>query len=136
MMKPQIQFICGVEEQIVPSGIRLTKSETGETGTATFIFINPTVFSLFEESVLSEPLNIERMELIWDNKKIKTNDVTIFFKDGKPSIIRSILIFKNKNWFIVCLQLSGHLKEFTTNVFQLICGCHDQTVGGGYKTKI
>lgn len=112
MMKPQIQFICGVEEQIVPSGIRLTKSETGETGTATFIFLNPTVFSLFEESVLSEPLNIQGMELIWDNKKIKTNDVTVFFKDGKPSIIRSILIFKNsQEWFNFLNFMSCYSKE-------------------------
>lgn len=111
-MRPQIQFVCGIEEQIVPSGIRLTKSENGETGTATFIFINPNFFLLFENSILSEPLSIEGMELIWDNKKIKTNDVTVFFKNGKPIIIRSILIFKNsQEWFNFLNFMSCYSKE-------------------------
>ena len=111
-MKPQIQFVSGIEEIIVPRRIRLTKSENGETGTATFIFINPSVFSLFSSSSYSEPFLIESMELLWDNKKIKTNDIAVFFKRGQPIIIRSILIFKNsKEWFNFLNFMNSYAKE-------------------------
>jgi len=111
-MKPQIQFVSGIEEMIVPRRIRLTKSENGETGTATFIFINPSVFSLVLNSSSSEPFLIESMELLWGNKKIKTNDIAIFFKKGQPIIIRSILIFKNsKEWFNFLNFMNSYSKE-------------------------
>jgi photosystem II 13kDa protein len=110
LMKPQIQFVSGIEESIVPRRIRLTKSENGETGTATFIFVNPTVFSLFAN--LSDSLLIQGMDLMWDNKKINTSDVSVFFKEGKPIMIRSILIFKNsKEWFNFLNFMSCYSKE-------------------------
>ena len=110
LMKPQIQFVSGIEESIVPRRIRLTKSENGETGTATFIFVNPTVFSLFAN--FSDSLLIQGMDLMWDNKKINTSDVSVFFKEGKPIMIRSILIFKNsKEWFNFLNFMSCYSKE-------------------------
>ena len=109
-MRPQIQFVSGIEESIVPRRIRLTKSENGETGTATFIFINPNVLSLVTNP--SDSFLIQGMNLIWDNKKIKTSDVNVFFKEGKPIIIRSILIFKNsKEWFSFLNFMSCYSKE-------------------------
>ena len=110
LMKPQIQFVSGIEESVVPRRIRLTKSENGETGTATFIFVNPTVFSLFAN--LSDSLLIQGMDLMWDNKKINTSDVSVFFKEGKPIMIRSILIFKNsKEWFNFLNFMNCYSKE-------------------------
>ena len=109
-MRPQIQFVSGIEESIVPRRIRLTKSENGETGTATFIFIKPTVFSLFTN--LSDSFFIQGMDLLWDNKKINTSDVSVLFKGGKPILIRSILIFKNsKEWFTFLNFMSCYSKE-------------------------
>ena len=110
LMKPQIQFVSGIEELIVPRRIRLTKSENGETGTATFIFVNPTVFSLFAN--LSDFFLIQGMDLIWDKKKINTSDISVFFKEGKPIMIRAILIFKNsKEWFNFLNFMSCYSKE-------------------------
>jgi photosystem II protein len=43
-MKIEIQFIEGVKEEILPI-IKLTKSKNGKTGTATFVFINPTTLA-------------------------------------------------------------------------------------------
>jgi photosystem II protein len=119
-MKPRIEFLKDKEEGVIPRRIRLTKSENGETGTATFIFVEPTVFSFFSEML--DPLMIQGMDLIWDNKKISTNDVHIFFKDGKPFIIRSILIFRNsKEWFNFLNFMNCYSKEtglsFTEGIF-------------------
>eukprot|EP01041_Mallomonas_annulata_P018753 gene18753-37802_t len=75
-MRPQIRFINNVEELSLPF-IQLTKSKNGKTGTATFVFKNP---SLFQENSFQEEL-IEGMYLIWDNKKLVSTDLKIFFKN-------------------------------------------------------
>jgi photosystem II reaction center protein Psb28 len=119
-MKPRIQFLQDKEELVIPRRIRLTKSENGETGTATFIFVEPTVFSFF--STFTDSLTIQKMDLLWDNKRISTNDIQIFFKEGKPFIIRSILIFRNsKEWFNFLNFMNCYSKEtglsFTEGVY-------------------
>jgi photosystem II reaction center protein Psb28 len=108
-MKPEIKFISKIEETIIPRRIHLTKSTNGETGTATFIFVYPTIFSFLEESPFEK---IQEMNLLWENKKISTKDITIFFKEGKPTIIRSTLIFKNsKEWFNFLNFMNCYSKE-------------------------
>ena len=110
--RPQIQFISEVEEMTVPRRVRLTKSENGETGTATFLFFEPTIFSIFINSSSQSSICIKNMNLIWDKKKISTNDIKIYFKDGKPIILRSILIFRNsKDWFNFLNFMSCYSKE-------------------------
>ena len=42
-MKAVIQFIQGIEEEMVPE-VKLTRSRDGSTGTATFRFQQPTIF--------------------------------------------------------------------------------------------
>ena len=42
-MVVEIQFIEGLKETTLPI-IKLTKSRNGKTGTATFIFLKPTIF--------------------------------------------------------------------------------------------
>ena len=109
MLKPEIKFISKSEETVIPRRIHLTKSANGETGTATFIFVYPTLFSLIEENPFEK---IYEMNLLWENKKISTTDITIFFKQGKPTIIRSILIFKNSNeWFNFLRFMNCYCKE-------------------------
>ena len=68
-IKPQIQFLSGVEEITVPRRVKLTRSENGETGTATFLFFEPTVFSIFLNVTSSSIILIKGMDLIWDKKK-------------------------------------------------------------------
>ena len=110
--RPQIQFISEVEEMTVPRRVRLTKSENGETGTATFLFFEPTIFSIFINSSPQNSICIENMNLIWDKKKISTKDIKIYFKDGKPVILKSILIFRNsKDWFNFLNFMSCYSKE-------------------------
>jgi photosystem II reaction center protein Psb28 len=110
--KPQIQFISGFEEMTVPRRVRLTKSENGETGTATFLFFEPTVFSTFLNLSFEDPILIKSMNLIWDKKQITTKDVKIYFKNGKPIVLRSILIFRNStDWFNFLNFMSCYSKE-------------------------
>ena len=111
-IKPQIQFISGFEEMTVPRRVRLTKSENGETGTATFLFFEPSVFSVFLDFPFGDSIIIESMTLIWDRKKITTKDIKIYFKNGKPNVIRAILIFRNsKDWFNFLNFMSCYSKE-------------------------
>jgi len=87
-------FPCYLDETTLPL-ISLTKSRNGKTGTATFIFIRPTIFY---QNKFNNP--IQGMSLLWENKEIKTNDITILFNKGKPFLIKTIFIFKNSNdWF-------------------------------------
>jgi photosystem II reaction center protein Psb28 len=110
--KPQIQFISGFEEMTVPRRVRLTKSENGETGTATFLFFEPTVFSLFLNATFQSTTLINSMNLIWDKKIITTKDIKVYFKSGKPTVIRAILIFRNsKDWFNFLNFMSCYSKE-------------------------
>lgn len=111
-IKPQIQFISGFEEMTVPRRVRLTKSENGETGTATFLFFEPSVFSVFLDFPFGDSIIIKSMTLIWDKKKITTKDIKIYFKNGKPNVIRAILIFRNsKDWFNFLNFMSCYSKE-------------------------
>lgn len=111
-VKPQIQFISGFEEGTVPRRVKLTKSENGETGTATFLFFKPTVFSLFSTINLEVTLQIRGMDLLWDKKKITSKDIKIFFTHGKPVVIRTIFIFRDsKDWFNFLNFMSCYSKE-------------------------
>jgi photosystem II protein len=112
MMKPQIQFLSGFEEITVPRRVRLTRSESGETGTATFLFFEPTVFSIFLDVTFPGLILITGMDLLWDKKKITSKDIKIYFKEGKPVVIRAILIFQNsKDWFNFFNFMSSYSKE-------------------------
>ena len=94
-MIAQIQFILGIEETVLPI-ISLTKSKNGKTGTATFIFVKPNIFQ--QENCKMQGLN--GIYLIWESQKIMSNDIAIIFKDGKPFLLKAILVFKNSTeWF-------------------------------------
>ncbi len=105
--KARIEFISGFTETILPI-VKLTKSKTGITGTATFIFINPLIF----KSELYSFNSINGMFLIWDNKKIMTKDLKIVFKSGKPFLLKAIFIFKNSiEWFNFLNFMTFYSKE-------------------------
>ena len=106
-MTIEIQFIEGVPEPVLPI-IKLTKSRNSKTGTATFIFIKPIIFTYFSSQIFT----INGMYLLWDNKKIVTKDIDIVFKEGKPFLIKSILLFKNSSdWFNFLNFMSLYSKE-------------------------
>ena len=112
VVKAQIQFISGFEEMTIPSRVRLTKSENGETGTATFVFFEPTVFSIIGKINFTSTLVINGMDLLWDKKKITSKDIKVYFRNGKPTIIRSILVFRNsKDWFNFLNFMNSYSKE-------------------------
>tara|TARA_B100000780_G_C20703430_1_gene279709 strand:- start:85 stop:432 length:348 start_codon:yes stop_codon:yes gene_type:complete len=89
-MKPRIQFIKGVDEEIVPN-IRLTRSRDGSTGTATFFFKNPNIL----DKTTAEKGEITGMYLIDNEGIIETQDINARFINGKPKAIESIYIMKS-----------------------------------------
>ena len=102
-----IEFIENRKELTLPF-IKLTKSLNGKTGTATFIFLKPSLFSNSDFQINS----INGMYLLWDNNKIETNDIEIVFKNGKPYLIKALLIFKNsKEWFHFLNFMNSYSKE-------------------------
>jgi photosystem II protein len=106
-MGVSIQFIHGLQEETLPV-VKLTKSKTGKTGTATFIFIQPSIFNSLNSSFIT----INGMYLLWDDKEIKTKDISIFFKDGKPFSMKVIFLFKNAfEWFNFLNFMNAYSKE-------------------------
>lgn len=106
-MRPQIHFIYNTPETTLPF-IQMTKSKNGKTGTATFIFKNPIVFKN-----LHYPFQIiDGMYLLWEEKKIMSKDIKIFFINGEPTFLRVIFIFKNaKEWFNFLNFMTAYSKE-------------------------
>jgi photosystem II reaction center protein Psb28 len=70
-----IEFLEGIKETTFPL-VKLTKSKNKMTGTATFIFVYPSLF----ENYPFHSRDLNGMFLINENKKIITNDVRIFLK--------------------------------------------------------
>jgi photosystem II protein len=120
MSSVRIEFFEEIAELSLPL-IRLTKSRNKITGTATFIFIRPMLFELTNKTIFP----FQQMSLIWGEKKIKTNDLTVLFYKGQPFLIKSIFIFKNsKEWFEFLNFMNYYSKEMglsftrqTTNSF-------------------
>ena len=88
----KIQFSRGVTEDTVPQ-IRVTRSKTGNSGTATFYFEDPQILS--KES--SE--EITGMYLIDDEGEIVTREVKGKFINGEARAIEAILIMKSEDEF-------------------------------------
>ena len=106
-MTVKIEFFKDHSEPTLPI-IRLTKSRNKTTGTATFLFVRPSLFDLMQNNVES----LQKMSLLWDNKSIITFDITILFHKGKPFVIKSIFIFKNTNeWFQFLNFMQHYCKE-------------------------
>lgn len=84
----EIQFSRGVAEPVVPE-VRLTRSKSGESGTATFRFVDP---QIFEKDNTNE---ITGMYLIDSEGEITTNDVVGKFFDGKARAIEATLVLNS-----------------------------------------
>jgi photosystem II 13kDa protein len=84
-----IQFSKGITEEIVPD-VRLTRSRSGESGTATFIFQNPKAL----DSTSTE--EITGMYLIDEEGEIVTREVKGKFVNGKADALEALLIMKSE----------------------------------------
>jgi photosystem II protein len=106
-MTVQIQFLEGITETTLPF-INVTKSRNRQTGTATFIFIQPSILK-----VLNYQKNtIRGMYLLWGKKKTTSTDIEIIFQNGEPFIIKAVFLFKDaKDWFNFLTFMSHYSKE-------------------------
>lgn len=84
----EIQFARGVTEVVVPD-IRVTRSKTGNTGTATFYFQDPKILS--KESTEE----ITGMYLIDDEGEIFSREVKGKFVNGEARGIEAVLVIKS-----------------------------------------
>lgn len=84
----QIQFSRGIDEEVIPE-VRLTRSRTGDSGTATFIFQNPKAL----ESGNTE--EITGMYMIDEEGEIVTREVKGKFINGKPEALEAVYLMKS-----------------------------------------
>lgn len=106
-MTVKIQLLDNIDEPTLPL-IFLTKSKNGQTGTATFFFKNPLLFSNYTNYWEK----IENMKLLWDNKEIITNKIKIHFFRGEPYLLESLFVFtSDKEWFLFFSFINKYSKE-------------------------
>ena len=84
----EIQFSRGVTEEVVPE-IKVTRSKTGNSGTATFYFDDPKILS--KESTDE----ITGMYLVDDEGEIVSREVKGKFVNGEARAIEAVLIMKS-----------------------------------------
>ncbi|MBW4620804.1 MAG: photosystem II reaction center protein Psb28 [Cyanosarcina radialis HA8281-LM2] len=86
----EIQFSRGVKEEVIPE-VRLTRSRSGNSGTATFYFQNPKALSIdnMEE--------ITGMYMIDEEGELIGRDVNAKFINGKPEAIEAVYLMKSSD---------------------------------------
>lgn len=84
----EIQFAKGVVEDAIPD-VRLTRSRTGEKGTATFYFQSPKILDNDSRE------EITGMYLIDEEGEMVTREVKGKFINGKPEALEAILIMNS-----------------------------------------
>ena len=89
-MSATIQFIQGINENTIPK-VQLTRSRDGSTGTATFLFENPTIF---DKNIAREG-EITGMYLVDQEGKLISKDVNARFINGKPTSVEAVYIMKS-----------------------------------------
>ncbi|MCX7596137.1 MAG: photosystem II reaction center protein Psb28 [Fischerella sp.] len=86
----KIQFSRGIDEQVIPE-VRLTRSRSGESGTATFIFQNPKALDAGNTE------DITGMYMIDEEGEIVTREVKGKFINGKPEALEAVYLMKSKD---------------------------------------
>lgn len=84
-----IQFSPGVNEEVIPD-VKLTRSRTGSTGTATFIFQNPKALS--EDS----GQEILGMFMVDEEGELSTREVKGKFVNGRPEALEAVYVMKSE----------------------------------------
>lgn len=88
----EIQFSKGVAEEVVPE-IKVTRSKTGNSGTATFFFEDPQILSKDSTE------EITGMYLVDDEGEIVSREVKGKFINGEARAIEAVLIMKSEAEF-------------------------------------
>eukprot|EP00899_Mesostigma_viride_P019078 jgi/Mesvir1/27171/Mv20831-RA.1 len=88
-LSASIQFVKGINEPVIPD-VKLTRARDGSSGTATFLFENPSVFEASNE--LGE---ITGLYLIDEEGTVTSVDVNAKFVNGKPSSIEAKLVMRS-----------------------------------------
>ncbi len=86
-----IEIIPLIKEKRVPL-IKLTKSKNQNTGSATLVFIKPTLFLNF----FFLDKNFYSIKLIGRNYCISSTKMEVIFKKGKPFLLKAIFVFITK----------------------------------------
>ena len=84
----EIQFSRGLKEPVVPA-IRLSRTKTGEKGSAKFYFDQPTILGDQQTE------EITGMYLVDEEGEIVTREVKGKFINGKPTAIEATVIFNS-----------------------------------------
>lgn len=84
----KIQFSKGIDENAIPE-VRLTRSRTGDSGTATFIFTNP---KALDQGTTED---ITGMYMLDEEGEIVTREVKAKFVNGRPEALEAIYIMKS-----------------------------------------
>lgn len=85
----QIQFARGLAEDAIPT-IRLTRSRTGDSGTARFYFESPNIFADDQTE------EVTGMYLIDEEGEIVTREVNGKFINGKPHAIEAVMTMNSQ----------------------------------------
>lgn len=88
----EIQFSKGVTEEVIPD-VKVTRSKTGNTGTATFYFEDPNILSGESND------EITGMYLVDDEGEIVSREVKGKFVNGEARAIEAVLIMKSEDEF-------------------------------------
>ena len=88
----EIQFSKGVTEEVIPD-VKVTRSKTGNTGTATFYFEDPNILSGESND------EITGMYLVDDEGEIVSKEVKGKFVNGEARAIEAVLIMKSEDEF-------------------------------------
>ena len=88
----EIQFARGVKEEVIPQ-IRVTRSKTGNSGTATFYFEDPKILGKDSTD------EITGMYLVDGEGEIVSREVKGKFINGEARAIEAVLIMKSEAEF-------------------------------------
>ena len=88
----EIQFARGVKEEVIPQ-IRVTRSKTGNSGTATFYFEDPKILGKDSTD------EITGMYLVDTEGEIVSREVKGKFINGEARAIEAVLIMKSEAEF-------------------------------------
>lgn len=84
----EIQFSRGIKEEVV-ADVRLTRSTTGQTGSATFYFNKPKAYDI------DSKIEITGMYMIDEEGEMSTSNVKGTFVNGEPMSIEATYIMKS-----------------------------------------
>ncbi|MEO1429107.1 MAG: photosystem II reaction center protein Psb28 [Cyanobacteria bacterium J06632_19] len=84
----KIQFSRGVNEEVIPD-VKLTRSRSGDSGTATFFFEHP---KALDKTSTDE---ITGMYMLDEEGEIVTREVKGIFVNGQPENIEAIYLMKS-----------------------------------------